>query len=424
MLYRLLFTDEKNITRASGLWNAIFSILNALQSVVLMFMIARVCGDEDAGVFSFAFSVAYLLIMIGNYGVRNYQATDVRGLFSSRDYIIHRGITCVFMMLGSVIYILFKDYPPEKNYVILLACFLKMLESVEDVFHGLYQREGRLDVASKIGVVRYLLCILAFVIVLIISKDMVLSFLGMDLVSVVLLFVLLLYSYPKVMGKGSSHAVQEQTKAHGWIGIFKVCLPLFLATFFNIYICNAAKYAIDRYYSDTIQGYYGMLFMPVFVINLMCMCIYRPHLVELAEHWLSGRREKITAFMRKQMLYILLISAVVIIAGYFIGTQVLSWFYGTDLAGYKVVFAILLLGGGMTATVDFMNNIITIMRRQVVLIWLYGFVALLALIFTRILVAKLELMGAAISYAGILLVQAVIMTVYVVITMNKDSRNE
>ena len=417
MLHRLIFTDEKNIARAAGLWNAIFSILNALQSVVLMFMIARVCGDEDAGVFSFAFSVAYLLIMIGNYGVRNYQATDVQEVYSSRDYIIHRIMTCILMMLCSFVYIFIKHYELDKSLVVLLACFLKMLESIEDVFHGLYHRKGRLDVASKIGVIRYMFCIVSFAIALFINRSIVISFVVMDAVSLLVLTIMLIYTYPKLVNN------TKKTIAK-WKELFVVCFPLFMSTFFNIYICNAAKYAIDRYYSDRIQAYYGMLFMPVFVINLLCSCIYRPHMVELAEHWLSGGREKITAFIRKQMLYILLISAVVIIAGYFIGTQVLSWFYGTDLAGYKVVFAILLLGGGMTATVDFMNNIITIMRRQVVLIWLYGFVALLALISTRILVAKLELMGAAISYAGILLVQAIIMTVYVVITMNKASRNE
>ena len=68
-----------------------------------------------------------------------------------------------------------------------------------------------------------------------------------------------------------------------------------------------------------------------------------------------------------------------------------------------------------------MNNIITIMRKQKVLVWIYGFVALLALFLTRICVSKWELLGAAISYAGILLIQAMIMMIYVFVNLKKKN---
>ena len=77
ILNRYLFFEEKSIKRDEQMWNMIFCFLNSIQSVLFLFFTTRLCGEDAAGVFSLAFSIAYLMIMLGNYGVRNYQGTDV-----------------------------------------------------------------------------------------------------------------------------------------------------------------------------------------------------------------------------------------------------------------------------------------------------------------------------------------------------------
>ena len=418
MIKSFFFVEENKIKKNAEIWNAVFSILNAGQSALLIFLIAHFCGDTDTGIFSLAFSVAYLMIMIGNYGVRNYHATDIVQRYASGDYILHRIICCSSMLILSVIYILMHDYNDKKAYIIFLCCILKLIESIEDVIHGEYQRCGRLDVAGKIGTVRYIACMLVFIVTLVISKDLVLAFLFMDIASALVLIFLTLYTYSKVINK-------TDKASRGWFGIFATCFPLFLSTFFNIYICNASKYAIDKYYNDEVQGYYGMLFMPVFVINLLCICIYRPKLVELAEYWNKGDVDKLKTYFRRQLIIVFMIGAIIILFSAFIGTQVLSIFYGIDLNAYRIQFLVLLIGGTMTAIVDFCNNMITIIRKQKFLLWIYGIIFALAFVFTGLIVKKMMLMGAAISYSGLLCVQAVLMVgCFVVICKKEESEND
>ena len=85
-LDRALFCPAERVQRTAQVWHTVFSVMNALQSTLLLFLVTRMCGSDRAGVFSLAFSVAYLMIMIGNYGVRNYQATDVGLRFGFREY--------------------------------------------------------------------------------------------------------------------------------------------------------------------------------------------------------------------------------------------------------------------------------------------------------------------------------------------------
>lgn len=413
---RLLFYPEEKIQRSTQVWHTAFSVLNALQSALLLLLVTRICGNEQAGVFSLSFSVAYLMIMIGNYGVRNYQATDINQRFGFREYRIHRRATCGLMIIASIIYILLHGYEREKAIVVFLCCLLKLIESVENVYHGEYQRANRLDVASKIGMIRLGFSMAVFVIILMITRDMTVSFIAMVLTSAILLGLLLLYTYPRI-------PVQRAKEQTDWKKIFLICLPLFLCSFFYIYICNASKYALDRFADETTQGYYGMVFMPVFAINLISNCIYGPFLVRLAGYWKNNEMKPLRKFVRFQIAAVLLICIVATGAGYLLGTQVLSIVYGRDLNPFCTHLAILLAGSGMTALVDFINNILTVIRKQKVLVYIYSVFAAIAFLCTQIIVKQYGMMGAAAAYTLVMTLQALVMIAFALVFLHRGNPN-
>lgn len=417
-LDKLLFCPENKVQREAMIWNTILSMLNALQSALLLFVIPRVCGEEASGVFSFAFSVAYLMIMIGNYGVRNYQATDVKVKFGFNEYRYHRYATCILMTVISIGYVLIRGYNTEKALVILLCCLLKVIESVENVYHSEYQRGNRLDVAGKIGTIRFIACIITFVVTLVLSNSMIVAFLAMDIVAIIMLIIPIIYTYPLINISVSKNNAD-------WKQIFIICFPLFLSSFFNIYICNASKYAIDKYSTDVIQGYYGMIFMPVFVINLISNCIYGPHLVRLATYWRDEEMNPLKKYILKQVVLVVGICAAVTVMGYLFGIELMSIYFATDLKSLRITFVVLLIGGGMTAIVDFMNNIITVIRKQKALVWIYGAVSLMALCGTGVMVKKWSVNGAALAYTVVMTIQAIIMVIYVIkVFVDKDKEIE
>lgn len=410
---KIISVPEEKISRNSNIWNAIFSMLNAVQSVVLLFFVSNFCGEDEAGIFSYAFSVAYLMIMIANYGVRIFQATDINDGEGFGSYLVHRIITCLAAIAIIFVYATARGYTGLKYNLVVLCTVLKVIESIEDVFHGEYQREGRLDAACFIGVIRYIISMVIFVITYILFKDLSLAFVALCLISFILFLATNIYMCSVLKIR------RTDKKEGGVIRLFRVCFPLFITTFFNIYICNAAKYSLEKYSSDAVQGYYGMLFMPVFVINLLCIFIYRPKLVELAEYWRDGETDKLETFILRQIMLIIIITLIVIAGGYILGIHVLSVFFGTDLSPYKIPFVILLAGGGMTAAVEFMNNIFTVVRKQNIMVWIYCFIFLAAFLFTGVFVKGGEIFGASLAYTIMVTVQAVVMSIYIISYVRK-----
>lgn len=415
LLDRALFCPEDRIQRTAQIWHTVFSVMNAIQPTLLLFLVSRICGSEQAGVFSLSFSVAYLMIMIGNYGVVNYQATDVSHHFGFREYRIHRRATCAMMALASIGYVCFRGYAREKALVVLLCCLLKLMESVENVYRAEYQRANRLDVAGKISTVRLVLTTGVFVVALALSGSPTLAFLCMDLTALLVLSVLLAYTFPRI-------PVATASAPADWKQLFPICLPLFLCSFFYIYISNASKYALDRYATEAIQGYYGMIFTPVFAIYLISNCIYGPFLVRLAGYWKANRIDPLKRFVKLQTIVILLIGVAVAGGGYLLGTQVLSIAFGVNLVPYRLPLTILLAGSGMTALVDFASSILTVIRKQRIQVYIYCLFAVVSFFCTGMLVRRYGINGAAYAYTLVMSTQAVAMITVVLCLLRRGNR--
>ena len=72
-----------------------------------------------------------------NYGeqtTREMKVIVAESLEVSSEYLINRVITCFFMCLMAILFISAKNYNLEKNMVILLLCFLKMLENHFEIY--------------------------------------------------------------------------------------------------------------------------------------------------------------------------------------------------------------------------------------------------------------------------------------------------
>ena len=91
----VLNTDIRN--KSNFIWNTLAGLVNAAEAVILLMVVGRTNGLEDAGILTIAFAIGNLMMTIGRYGVRNYQVTDVEGKLSFGSYFTHR-ICTVFLM--------------------------------------------------------------------------------------------------------------------------------------------------------------------------------------------------------------------------------------------------------------------------------------------------------------------------------------
>ncbi len=403
-----------NVNSRSFVFNTTANALDAIQSFLLFIVVTRTCGVREGGIFSIAMAVAYQMIVIGRYGMRDYQSTDIHKDFTFSAYFLSRLVTASFMFFWLAGYIFWNGYEPEKAGIVIAVALYKSIDVLEDVYHGYYQREGRLDSASLAQSIRLGFTILLYLAILLLTRNLLVAT-AISAIFSLLAFMLLNRTLRFVFAEPAYlHAQWPSVKQ-----LLLKCAPLGICGFLQLYVVNYPKYAIDSFLTDTVQSYYGALSMPVFAINLLSISIYRPLLMQLAQNWQSSNKPALRQMLYKQLLFIVAITMMAMIFGYLFGIPVLSWIYGMNLEGYRPALMILLAGGGMAALAGFMTSVIAALRIQRFLLIGYGVTMLLEICAASYLVQKMGTVGASILFTTSMLMLALAASGIVMMTISK-----
>lgn len=401
MKIKEFFLQKDHIDRDSFVWNMAGSMLLAFQSVIMLVVLTRVLGLADAGVFTIAYANANLFLTIGKYGMRNFQVSDVNGQFTFYEYFLSRIITVSLMIIISVVYVIYvgnkNGYNIEKSLVIIWMSLFKVVDAFEDIFHGLYQQKGRLDVAGKAMTLRLGVTIVFFSLGLLILKNLLVVLIFATFITGFLLIVFIRLSY-----KPFEEVIEKTYSIYNVLEMIKICFPLFLGSFLSFYIGNAPKYAIDSVLNDELQACYGFIAMPVFVIGLLNNFIFNPMIYRMSMLWDRGKKKEFIKKFFIQIMIIIGITSVCIVGAFLFGIPILSILYNTDLSSFKSELLILLLGGGFLALSGLLVTVITIIRFHNSLMFGYMIVSILAYVLSKAVVRRYSISGAAALYATLM----------------------
>lgn len=388
-------------------WYSMGSILYAFATLLMTIVVTRTVGEKIGGMFSISLSISQWFSTIAYFEVRTYQITDVREKYRFSDYFSFRLVMCVFAYGVSVIYTMINGYEFYKALIIALLCLYKMLEGVADVFEGEMQKEDRIDVAGKSMFFRTLISLITFCTVLLLFKDIIVA---LVLINVIAIASIVIFGVIPAKEYTCIKISLECKKAKG---LFLECGPLALSTFINTYIINSSKLAVDRVMPDEYQLYYSAVFMPNMVINLFSGIVFKPMQTTMAKYYEKREINKFVKTILSMVMIIVGFTLVCIIGAYIIGIPVLSAIYKTNLYPYKLVLLILLLAGGINAINILLYYILTIMRKQNVMMLLYAIVAGVSIIFIDGITNRWKLMGAAIGYLLLVLLLMILLITYI-----------
>ena len=404
------FKNSKNVQRSAFIWNMMSSGLLAVQAVIVMMVLTRALGVEEAGIFSFAHSNANLMFFIGEFGCRRFQASDVKEKYSPGEYYGYRTLSCALMVLALIIFCanayVGGGYTVSKALTIFFVGMCLVVQAVSDGHEANMQQKGRLDIAAKGAFMRTASLIVAYFIGIFLTKSLVVSsILAFSLASFT--FLSTTFRFSKDFGSRKPIYNAKSIKT-----LFIAVLPIFLTLFLNNYIGNAPKYAIDSALGDQIQAIYGFLFMPTYAISVACGFIFNPIIVKYSTLWADGKVSEFRRLVVRQMILISGLTVVAFIGAYLLGIPVLSAIFGTSLVGYKTELCILIIGGGMYAFCIFFTTVTTIMRRQNTLLVGYLIAAMAMLILSKKIVIAYGIRGASIMYTCVMAMLAVLLIVF------------
>ena len=125
------------------------SLSSAAVSVILLFIVTRTLSSESADLYSFAYAIANLLVIVAGFQVRDFQATDIKEKYSFDAYLTTRVLTNILMILILLGYLILNSSTHANFWIIFWVSFFRVSEALSDVFQGLFQQKERLDIAGQ-----------------------------------------------------------------------------------------------------------------------------------------------------------------------------------------------------------------------------------------------------------------------------------
>ena len=405
---RLLMRTRLSLEKENMIWNMTGSFFYAFASMVLSFLVLRIAGEEQGGIFSFGFStVGQQMFLLAYFGIRPFHITDGANQYRFGDYLHHRYVTCALALLLGAGYLVMIGYSWQKAQIIFLLIAYKVIDGFADVYESEFQRQGCLYLTGRSYTFRTILSVGVFLVTLVSGAGLftacVAAVLG-QIAGVVLFDIVVLRELNQV--------------DYGWsakqgVSLTASAILLFVSVFLDFYIFSAAKYAIDAHLGDAASGYFNVIFMPTSVINLAAGFVIRPFLTYLTDCW---NEHRFSDFKKKLLTIMAVIGGLTVLAAggtVVLGKPVLAlleWLLGASYSGTLTAlwpaFIMIVLGGGFYAVLNLYYYALVILRRQKLIFGIYVVLTVLAVILAPKLTIALGIFGAALAYLILMIVMA------------------
>ena len=335
------------------LWNMIGTTLNSFLSLFLLIIVTRINGIEMSGSFSFIFTLTLILQMFSNYGGRIYQVSDYKNEFSFQEYLGSRVKTSLLSIIFFIIMCFFYKFDLKLSVVAISLMALRLLETFSDVFYASFQKHNQL---YKVGVsltAKSLLILLLFLILEVITKNILISNLGILLASIL---VFAFYDLPNIRKIEEFKFIYNNR-------VYSQSKYIFMFGFITQLILNVGRFIGMKTLDEVEIGYLGILMMIPTVMTLISGFIIQPEIVNLTKLYEKKKNEEFDKSLKNISKTLIKFSILCIILAVTIGPFALKILYQLDFNKYRLAFVLLILAGTFNGITTIYSNALTIFRK-------------------------------------------------------------
>lgn len=361
---------EDHATRRDYLWNTLGTAVWGMAFPLLTIVSTQLVGAEEAGKFSIAFVTGTLIMIACNYGVRNFQVSDIDEKTSFASYQLNRWLCGALALACGLVYSSARGYDAQMATIGLGVYLYKVIDGVADVYEGRLQQADKLYLAGMSQTLRSAGVIAVFSMALFLTRSMPIAAMAMGIAAIA---SLVLVTAPlALLETEKSRRVSLREVGH----LFIQCAPLFGALFLFNLIESMPKFVMEGTLAYKYQLYFNALFFPAQAILLSIGFIYKPQLLRLSSIWANPRKRR-----------------------------------RFDLIIVAVMALLMVVAGGVTAAIDFIYAIITVLRHAGDVTKIYLICFAVSVVLPVILINLLGLMGAVVSYLAIMALLLVLLII-------------
>ena len=393
--------------------NFIYLGVQWLISIVLV----RVGGFEDAGYFSLAMTYGNIFCVFANYGLRTFQVSDIKNEYKDSTYIISRVITiAISAILCFGFTSLFMGYSRNLNLLILCYIFYKLSESYADVITGIWQKAGNMLFIGISYTLKGISSLGSFLVVYHFTQNLLLSTFLMAVTHFVILTVFDFSVTKKYINHFKLYHCFDKNEL---TALLKLGFITMTFNVFSVLFSSIPRLIVERKLSVEMLGVFSSLYNPTVIISTFAIGILLPVVPKMAMYYQQGNKKAL-----KKVVF--LCDGIIVLTGilgagvtYLIGKLVFAFVFGNEILKYFDLFYVFIAISVLIATTNCYSSLLIATRKFKPLLFFAVFSSILVFGLSLYTIPKYSIYGGAYASLGIIALQFVMETVYIIKLVKK-----
>ncbi|MEY8390594.1 hypothetical protein AALA98_04340 [Lachnospiraceae bacterium 45-W7] len=384
---------KKNI-----IWNTCGSIFYSVCQWLLTSIVIRTASYEEGGILSLAMTTSSSFSAISLFSMRNYQVSDIKGEYTSNEYVGSRVITCAAAFVCCAVAAVYNS-SFEQMLCIDAFMLVRVAEAWVDVMHGVDQKYERYDYIGKSYLLRGMITLVVFSAGLYFTRNLTLTLCVMALGN---LAAALLYD-ARVTGALERITPTVQGRV---FQLLKTCLPIVIFTFLLSLENLIPKKILEQQYGQAELGIYSAMANLAVVVQVFSSVVFNPFLPRFTQLYYSGDMRAFKKALHNLYLILVGMCVAVNIGVFIFGKLGLRILYGADILKYYDLFLPIIWCTIFTAFIWIISAILIALRQIRLLV--AGMVAdfVLCLLLAQPLIERY-------NKNGVSIVQILVMGIYI-----------
>jgi len=375
-----------NVTYAASLWG-------------VLVILTKLGNPETVGRFSLGSAIATPLIMFSGLQLRAVFVTDAEDKYSFRDIL---GIRLLLMPLtvAVVAVIGLAAYSrPQALAITIFAC-ARSIESVSDIFYGLFQKNERMDLMARSLLIKGPAALVLFGMVFAVTRNLVGALVGMAVAWAIPLFLFDIPWGRKLAAGTDLDSIRPRWSWSAFKEIIWLALPLGLVMLLLQLRNTIPRTVLEAHFGEAQLGIFSALSYIVIAGSTIALALSQSSIARLSRYYAAGDGPRFRSTVGKLVLLggVLCVGGVLVAALF--GRPLLDLIYTAEFAEHADLFIVIMAGGGLVYIGNLLGAPATAMRafRSQMVIMLINAALLLGLALW--LIPEYGMMGAAWTMVG------------------------
>ena len=247
---------------------------------VMLMAMTKLLTPEKVGMFILSTAIITPICMLTNLQLRAIQGSDAKDEYCFGEYFALRILTVAFMAMAALIISIRLGKGLEMIFVMLAVVLYKSADCYADVTYGLLLKYERLDKIAISRIARGIIACTVFVLIISLTKNIALAFLGVSVAWAVVFILLDISSVRQFQSIVPLFRIKRLAK------LVAVSAPLGITMAITGLNSNIPRYLTEKYLGSEQLAYFGVLAYIIALFRVATSSINSSALTRLSKYYI------------------------------------------------------------------------------------------------------------------------------------------